>query len=123
MKLDFQSGGVFHYKMVSPERTMYGRLVYGRIVKPALIEFTLSFADEHGGITRAPFFDPWPLEIFNVLTLSEHGRKTMLVFKSYPVNAGEAEIASFKANKNSFQQGLTSSFNRLGLILKHETGA
>lgn len=118
LKLDFRPKGLFHYKMESDERVMWGRFIYGQIKKPELIEFTLSFSDEEAGITRAPFFNPWPLEIFNVLTLTEKNGKTTVTLKSYPINATEKEIASYKTNKHSFKQGITSSMKALELHLK-----
>lgn len=117
VSLAFKPNGIFHYKMESNERVMWGRFVYGQIKKPELIEFTLSFSDETGGITRAPFFNPWPLEIFNVITFDEKNGKTTITSKSYPINATEEEIASYKKNKSSFNQGLRATFDQLQLHL------
>lgn len=121
ISLDFRPGGIFHYKMESPARVLWGRFVYGQIKKPELIEFVLSFSDERAGITRAPFFNPWPLEIFNKLTLAEEEGRTIAVLKSYPINATPDEIASYVQNKSSFRQGLTINFDELQTFLfKHE---
>jgi uncharacterized protein YndB with AHSA1/START domain len=120
VKLDFRPKGLFLYKMEAPERVMWGRFIYGQIIKPELIEFTLSFSDEHGGITRAPFFNPWPLEIFNELRLVEKNGKTTITLKSFPLNATKDELASFKTNKHSFREGTTATMDELTVYLSKQ---
>lgn len=115
---DFRPGGMFHFKMTSPDRVMWARFIFGKIIEPESIEFILSFSDEHAGITRAPFFNPWPLEILNQVILEEDNEKTTLTFKCYPVNAGEDEITSFKTNMHSLQEGLMINLKKLALQLQ-----
>ncbi len=117
VSLDFRSGGLFHYKMESEERVMWARFVYGKIQKPSLIEFTLSFSDEQAGITRAPFFDSWPLEIFNRLSFTEKEGRTTIVSESYPLNATEQEVKTFIKERASFDGGLNATFDQLVLLL------
>lgn len=122
VKLDFRPGGLFHYKMESPERVMWARFIYRKIKKPELIEFVLSFSDENAGITRAPFFNPWPLEILNELVLIEKDGKTTATLKSYPINANDEELKSYKQNKSSFRQGVTANFDALHTRLSKLSG-
>ena len=118
LSLEFQPKGLFHYKMENEQRVMWGRFIYGKIERPELIEFTLSFSDEAGGITRAPFFKNWPLEIFNELILTKKNGKTIATLTCYPINATKEEVASFQANKHSFYGGLSATNNQLELYLE-----
>lgn len=117
LSLDFKPKGLFHYKMENEQRVMWARFIYGRIKRPELIEFTLSFSDETGAITRAPFFKNWPLEIFNELILTEKNGKTIITLTCYPVNATREEVASFQANKLSFHGGISATNDQLELYL------
>lgn len=117
--LDFRPQGIFHYKMESPQLVMWARWVFGQIKKPELIEFILSFTDEHGReVTRAPFFDnKWPLEIFNQFSFTEKDGLTTLTARSYPINATEVEIQTYLENQSSFREGLTATLTQLDLLL------
>ena len=79
IKFELKPGGMFHYAMAfQPGHEMYGRFVYREIVAPERLVFVNSFSDAAGGITRAPFpqlKDKWPLEVLNVMTLTESGRR------------------------------------------------
>lgn len=119
-QLDFRPQGKCHFKMENGTDVMWAILVFGKIIKPELIEITVSFSNEAGDITRAPFFDSWPLEILNVFTLTEKAGKTTITTKSYPVNASEAETASFQENKSSFKGGLTASLDKLAEHLSRQ---
>lgn len=110
---DFRPGGLCLFKMENEASTMWARFIYGQIINPESVEFTLSFSDEKGGLTRAPFFDHWPLEIHNVISLKEHQGMTTLSIHCYPVHATAEELASFNENKSSFHQGLSASLDKL----------
>ena len=116
-KFDFTPRGICLFKMENKESEMWARFIYGQIKSPELVEFTLSFSDENGGITRAPFFENWPLEILNIITLAEQDGKTTLTNICFPVNATYEEVASFKENKLSFNQGLSASLEKLKIYL------
>src|ERR1044072_9113227 len=64
IKLDFTPGGIFHFKMESPDGGVsYGRFLFGNIQPYDLLEFTNAFADEQARVVKAPFDIPLPLEI------------------------------------------------------------
>ncbi len=114
ISLDFRPGGMFHYKMELAGTTMWARFIYGNIRKPERIEFVLSFSDENGGVTRAPFFDGnWPLEIFNQLTFTEKEDKTMLQLRSYPLNPTTVEMETFVKERASFNGGMSATLDQL----------
>ena len=122
IKLDFRPGGVFHYAMAfQPGHEMCGRFVYREIVAPERLSFVNSFSDAAGGITRAPFPQfqgKWPLEVLNVMILSESGGKTTLNLRGAPINATAEERAIFAGNIDSMRQGFGGTFDKLGEWLR-----
>ena len=72
---------------------MWGRFMYGEIRKPDHIEF-----------------ENWPLEVFNILTLSEWEEMTTLILKGYPINAIDKELDTFIDGFSSVQQGFAGTF-------------
>ncbi len=114
---NFKPQGLCLFKMENESSTMWARFIYGRILSPELVEFILSFSDENGGLTQAPFFENWPLEIQNVITLTEKNGLTTLTNTCSPVRASKEELASFTANKSSFNQGFNASLDKLSVIL------
>lgn len=117
LSLDFKPDGLFRFRMDTGEGSMWAKFTFGNIRRHDLIEFILSFTDEKGTVTRAPFFESWPLEIFVRVTLEEESGKTTLTLESSPVNATQQELDTFQQNKDSFRQGTEASLLRLEKIL------
>ncbi|MBL7712302.1 MAG: SRPBCC domain-containing protein [Chitinophagaceae bacterium] len=115
--LDFRPGGHCLFQMENADTTMWARFVYGQIREPELIELTLSFSDENGGICKAPFFEAWPLEMMNVFRFSEEQGKTRVENHCYPVHASEAERAAFREQQRSVQDGLAAAMRVLEGLL------
>lgn len=113
VKFDFRPKGIFHYKATMQGQTMWGKFVYGQIVRSQLLEFTSSFSDEHERVVRAPFSEQFPLEIFNHLEFSEKKGKTTLTLKGYPVNATKEEAQFFTSMSANMQQGFEGTFMQL----------
>jgi len=112
--LDFRPGGKFHYCMKANGFEMWGIFHYREIVAPERIVFVSSFADKDGNIIRAPFFEgKWPLEVLNVLTLTEKGDKTLITIAGGPINASIAELRQFESNHESMQGGFAGTFDKL----------
>lgn len=113
-KLDFKPGGRFHYGMRSPDgNEMWGLFVFHDIAKPERLTFVNSFSDREGGITRARFFDNWPLEVFNLLTLEEEDGGTRLILRGAPINARKDEHERFQSMKPSMDQGWSGTMEQL----------
>ena len=117
VKFDFRPNGVFHYKADMQGQSSWGRFIYGKIVKPDLLEFTSSFSDEKGGVTRAPFSDKFPLQIFNRVELAEKNGNTVLTLSGHPVNATDEEIEFFNSISAGMQQGFAGTFDQLETYL------
>jgi uncharacterized protein YndB with AHSA1/START domain len=118
-KLDFRQGGICHYNMVGANGSiMWGRFIYRQIQAPEKIVFINSFSDEHGGITRAPFEDVWPLEMINNITLTEKDGKTILSLRGGPINATAEEHTTYENGFASMQQGYGGTFDQLRDYLK-----
>lgn len=111
--LDLQPGGIFHYCMSGNGFEMWGKFVYVEITPPEKLVFINSFSDKEGNITRAPFSATWPLEVINMLTLTEKDGKTLMTIKGGPHNATDEEIQTFIAGTESMQQGFAGTFDQL----------
>jgi len=113
-KLDLRPGGEFHYSMKSPDGfEMWGKFVYHEITPPERLIFVTAFSDKDGNITRAPFSGTWPLEVLNILTLTEEGGKTKLTLSGGPINATREELKTFEETIPSMQQGFGGTFDQL----------
>lgn len=117
-ELDFRSGGVFHFCMVSAEgHTMWARFSYKEIVAFERIVFVNSFSDEAGNITRAPFPGKWPMEMLNIFTFQEEDGKTRLTLSVSAYNADAEEIKTFENGFPSMQGGYGGTFDQLASYL------
>lgn len=119
ISLDFQPGGIFHYKMINHNgKIAYGRFVFGDIRPYDYLEFTNAFADEHANAILAPFNIPLPLEIFYQISLEEADAKTILTLTGQPVNPNKAEEDGFHSINESMNQGFGATFDVLAEWLK-----
>ncbi len=113
-KMDVRPGGMFLGSQKSPEGfVMWGKFVYQEVNAPEKLVFVQSFSDEEGNTVRAPFNAHWPLEIINILTLTEEDGKTTLTVRGGPLNANDAEWAAFEEMRPMVQQGFGGTFDQL----------
>jgi PhnB protein len=115
---DFRPGGLFHYRSEVGGKVMYGRLIYGEIREPDLIEFTSSFSNEKAEAVSSPLMADWPLEIFNSFSFTEVNGKTTITIIGYPINPTEAEYKNFLALQPGVQKGTQSMFDQLQRYLE-----
>ncbi len=116
--LEFRPGGYFHYAMeYSTGAAMFGRFFYREIAAPERISWINSFANASGGIVRAPFSEHCPLEMSNVMTLTEAGGKTTLLLRSTAHGANADEQKYFNELFGSMQQGFGGTFDQLADFL------
>lgn len=107
-----QPGGRFHYRMgFGPGLDMYGRFDYRELAPVERIVFVSGFADADGNRIRYAMVPDWPLEALNTVTLEEDGGQTLMTLTSTPINAGEREMATFKAGHESMQQGFGGMYD------------
>lgn len=112
-KFDFRTDGIFHYSMELGGQLMWGRFIYKEIAEPEKIVFISSFSDKNGGISKAPFFDNFPTEILNVVTLIDKDGITLLTLRGGPLNANEEQIKVYKDLFPSMNQGFKGTFDQL----------
>jgi uncharacterized protein YndB with AHSA1/START domain len=77
----------------------------------------VSFADERGNILRHPASPTWPLEVLNIMKLSEQDGKTTMTISGYPINATEEERKTYDAGHGSMKQGFTGTLDQLEAYL------
>ena len=117
---DLRPGGTMHYGMRGPGgHMMWGKWVYREIAPPDRLSFVVSFSDEAGNATRAPFSAEWPLEVLSTITFTEvEGDKTLVSMDAVPVNANEAERNMFRGFTASMQNGWAGTLDQLAAYLK-----
>lgn len=116
-QLDLRPGSLFLYAMVANGYTMWGRFAYREIEPQNRVVFVNSFSDAHGGVTRAPFADAWPLQVLNTWTFTESGGKTTIDMEGKPLDASATEIAVFTAGFDSMRMGFGGTFAQLDAYL------
>jgi uncharacterized protein YndB with AHSA1/START domain len=121
-KFEFTPGGVFHYYLESPHGPMWGRFVYDEIHPPEGVTFVSSFSDENGGVTRAPFSELFPLELFNRVSFTDEDGKTRVDMTGWPVDATDEEYDFYEKMFASMKQGFTGTLDRLDEYLAEEVG-
>jgi uncharacterized protein YndB with AHSA1/START domain len=121
--LDLRPGGVMHYDMRGPDgSTMWGRWIIREFVPPELLVFVLSFSDEEGGVTRAPFFDGvWPLETLSTVTFEERDGGTTVTLVTVPIHATDDERSTFRGAHASMRGGWGGSFDQLEAHLETQS--
>ena len=117
-ELDFTPGGKLLYKMEGHGQVMWGMFVYKTIQPYDLLEFVTSFSDEQGNICTSPFPMDFPLEIFNQLTLTESDGITTLTLQGHPINATEAQEATYASIMDNMNQGFKGTFGQLETYLQ-----
>lgn len=115
--MDLCEGGQFHYGLKSEDGQMlWARWVFKKIVPMQRIESIMSFSDEQGGLTQAPFDANWPLETYSVVTFVEHagiGRGTVITLEWSVHNGADQERQTFTAGHDSMTQGWGGTFDKL----------
>lgn len=113
-KMDVRPGGMFLGSQKSPEgHELWGKFVYQEVIAPEKLVFVQSFSDEGGNTVRAPFDPNWPLEIINILTLTEENGKTSLTLRGGPYNARQEERNAFEGMRPMVEQGFDGTFEQL----------
>lgn len=116
--LEFRPGGFFHYSMTFPGApVMWGRFNYREIVDGERLVWLNSFANENGGIARAPFSELCPLEIENRVTFTAHGGGTTVSLRAEPFGELAVERVYFDTMRHSLEEGYGGTFQQLEEIL------
>ena len=112
--LDLKPGGMFHYRLLSPQgQEMWGRMVFREVVPKQRLVFINSFSDPAGGLTRHPLAPDWPLQMHTTITFGEEDGKTTVTVEWVPYEASESECESFDKGRESMQAGWTGTFEKL----------
>lgn len=116
VRFDLQPGGIFHYAMVAQNGAeMFGRMAYREITPPVRLVWVNSFADAEGNVAQSAYFpnNEFPLEILNILTLTEENGKTILQLTGGPLNATAEQEAFYVGMIPNMEQGFGGTFQKL----------
>jgi uncharacterized protein YndB with AHSA1/START domain len=118
-QLELRPGGIFHYKLTSPDGgELWAKFVYRQIVPPERLVYTSAFSNPDGETVRAPFSDTFPLEILNTLTFTEHEGRTLVTLRGVPLDVSKAEQELFESMFESMQEGFGDTFDKLDKYLE-----
>jgi uncharacterized protein YndB with AHSA1/START domain len=115
--LDVRPGGIFHYCQRNEQMAMWGLFVYHDVSAPERLVFINSFSDPERHIVRSPFSATWPLEVMNVLELSEENGKTTITMHAGPHNATDEERKTFTESRPMLQGGFKGTLDLLEAYL------
>lgn len=116
--IDPRPGGLFHYRLVSPQgQELWGKFTYREVEAPERLVAIIAFSDARAGITRHPWSGTWPLETLSTITFAESGGRTTVTVAAAPHEAAEEERATFRAGHDSMRQGWGGTFDRLAAYL------
>ncbi|MFI4898294.1 MAG: SRPBCC family protein [Phycisphaerales bacterium JB059] len=119
--LDLRVGGAFLYELKFEDAPHWGRSAFCEIVPGERLVSVMSFVDEHGGLTRAPFDDAWPLLWLSVVTFEPHAGVSMgsvVRIEWTPLDPTEAERRRFASGLEGIDQGWGSTLDRLSAFLE-----
>ncbi len=118
-KFDLKVGGLLHYSMTAPESNLpiWGKFEYDVVQPVERLEFRSAFSDDQGGTVPNPMSQVWPLQISNVLTLTEADGQTTLTLRGRPFHATEEEAQAFADHHPHVSQGFAGTFAQLEAYL------
>lgn len=115
---EFRPGGFCHYEMkFTNTPPWWGRFNYRDIADGRHIVWLNSFANEHGGIARAPFAPNFPMEVLNTAHFSAKGANTAVALSSQPFGAPPEDIAGFRAIYDGMVKGYGATLDQLDELL------
>lgn len=117
LQFDFREGGQTHYKLDNNGMQMWALFRYQTIRQPDSIAFVSAFTDPQGNIASSPFPFDFPLEIQNLITLSEANGITTLTLLAEPINATPEQEKTFADLNQSMNQGYEGTFRQLEAYL------
>lgn len=114
LRFEFRPGGFFHYAMrFGDAPAMWGRFNYREIAPGERIVWLNAFANEHGGIARAPFSERCPLEIENRVTITERDGVTTVQLRALPFGETPDERQYFEDLRPSLNEGYGGTLDQL----------
>ena len=112
--LDLKPGGVFHYRLESPQgQVMWGKFIFREIVPEQRLVFLSGFSDADGGLTHHPMAPDWPLQMLSTITFAEVDGKTTVTVTWLPYEASEKGTKVFEDGRESMTGGWTGTFDKL----------
>lgn len=113
-KLDFRTGGSYHYCMQSPDGSeMWGKANYIDITPIERVVHVQSFSNAEGEICPAPFPGAWPLKIHSTVTFTDKGDTTEVLVSWHPHEASPEETEYFHSMHASMNGGWGGTFEKL----------
>lgn len=115
---DIRPGGAFRQRMKLDEHSeFFPQFSFLKLSPLDSLEFVVSFVAEDGTSRRHPFIEHWPARLHTLVTFADEGDGTRVTVLWTPVEATDAEEATFDENKPSCDAGWSGSFDLLEELL------
>lgn len=116
---DVRPGGYNHVWMTGPDGSKwYGRYTFREISPVERVVYVNAFSDAEGNLIHHPMSPTWPLELLTTVSLKDLGDQTELTLTWVPIEAAEAELATFLDGLEGCKMGWGGTFDRLDEYLK-----
>ena len=118
VRIDASPGGTFLYSLRAADgNVMWGKWVFREVVRPERLVFVSSFSDPDATIAPVPFDADFPLEVHSTVKFEDEGNRTKVTLRQIPLNATDAQRATFQAFFRSMQHGWGGTFEVLAEYL------
>ena len=118
-RMDFRVGDTHFYGMPGPDgSTMYGLQTFREIVPLLRLVLVQSFADQNGTSAPHPMAPTWPLRMLSTNDYANLGDGTTRLSVTWvPLDATEAETATFEGARSGMQGGWDHQFDQIASYL------
>ena len=116
-EFSLQPGGVWKNEMKMGKGSNYELMVFQEVAEPEKLVWHHSSADADWNVTSNPMMPNWPQTFLTTAQFSATGGGTQLNFSQSPLNASEAEIATFANALAGMQGGWGKGFDIVEEIL------
>jgi uncharacterized protein YndB with AHSA1/START domain len=116
-KLDVKPGGLWLVEMRMGAMSMYQRVEYLEVDRPAKLVMIMSSADAGWNVTASPMMPDWPRSLHTTVTLEPVALKTRMRLVWAPHQATAAEVACFSSAIGRMGKGWESGMEKLTALL------
>ncbi len=116
---DIRAGGDATFAMSNGDFTMYARHQYRLVARPDRLEYTQTFLDAEGNVSRQPGSPTWPeTTLATVLFVAESDALTRVSVRfAIEGAATPEEVATFVVERAGMTRGWNGSFDALDAVL------
>ena len=100
---------------------MWGLWTFSAVEAQSRLEFVSQFSDRQRRLTVHPMAPTWPKKTLSTIHLQDFGPKTLVTVYGAPLDATDAELATFRDGMAGMNAGWAGTFDRLDAHLAEGT--